>query len=155
FANAIISINQSETAIRDPSKVDVGALRNGLRTAFVTTTLAGSSSAVALASNMLIACQNHKRGLNSAQANRFVQSHLTRIDQLLNERDMLIAAHPEHRFAPVALQEGKILRLLRDGCLFEYAKFNRNVRNYRTGRNSFYVLNIATNAVKATAAHYS
>ncbi len=155
FAAAAIGTRQAALGRTHPSEVDLGDLRDGLRASFVTTILAGSSSAVALASNMAVACQHHRAGYNSAQANRFVQSHLSNIDQLLNEREALVAAHSTHRLAPLAVQEGKILRLLRDGCLFEYARFNRNIRNYRVGRNAFYVLNIATSIVKAAAAQYS
>lgn len=155
FASAVISTQQAAIGRGNPAQVDDAALRSGLQTSFVTTILSGSSSAVSLASSVVIACRNHRSGLSSAQANRFVQSHLSKIDQMLDERETLVAANSEHPLAPMAVQEGKILRLLRNGCLLEYAKFNRNIRNYRTGRNSFYALNVATNVVKATALNCS
>jgi hypothetical protein len=142
---------QSALARKNPASVNLDAFRGALRTGISTTILASASSAVALSANMAVAYQNHRRGYSSAEANRFVLSHLAKIDQMLAERDKLIAPYLSYRYAPIPVQVGKILRLLRDGCLVEYANFNRDVRSYRTSQNAFLALNTATFIVRASA----
>jgi len=152
LAFEITGIDQFGTGRRHPLQINQRALRNSLKAAMTGSIIAGSGSCLELAFNALQAVKNKRHGFDSASANRYVVSKLKQIDELLAQRDALVAAHTDHPAYERAVLEGKILKEMRGAFVNEYAHFNANSRSYLAFQNLFFLLNAGFNAVGATAA---
>lgn len=154
MAFEIIAVDQFNVGRKHPLKIDIGALKGGLRTALVTSIIAGSGSCLELASNTVHAIENKRRGYDSQSANKYVLERKQLIDSLMAERETFVNKHSDHPYYPVWVAEGKVLRELRSAFIYEYSQFHSDMRGYGIYENLFYAINIASNAVGATAAHY-
>jgi hypothetical protein len=125
---------------------------NGLRAAETGSTIAASGSTISLVSNAVRYAKGRKHGFDTRAANQFVASRLQQIDQLLAQREALVAAHPQHPAHDRALIEGKILQAMRGTFVNEYAHFNADTRSASTVENLFYLSNASYNTVGAVAA---
>ena len=136
-------------------KVSPSALHAATATALTGAIIAGCSSCFELGSNALIAFKNKEHGFDPKSADKFVMSHLKRLDELLDEREKLIALHKDNPAYSRAIAEGTILRSLRNAFVNEYGHFHADARGYSTFSNLFYLCNAITAAIGATAAGYA
>jgi len=148
----IAFMEQAKKGRRRPLQVSKPVLHGALTTAMTGAIIGGSGSALELSSNMLQAIKNKRHGFDFKTANKFVVAKLKEIDQLLAQRDALVAAHPEHPGHEGAILEGKILRELRNCFITEYSDFNADTKGYITYQNLFYLLNASYSAVQAAGA---
>jgi hypothetical protein len=137
---------------RRPLTIDKDALRGALATTMTTSIIAASSSGLEFSSNMLRAYKNEKNGYDSHSATKFVSAHLKLIDDLLAEREALVAQNNGSPGYERAVAEGQMLNALRGSFVNEYATFNADTRSYMLYQNMFYVLNASYNTVGAVAA---
>ena len=152
LAFEIVADKQFGTGKHHPLKVSPSALHGAFATAMTGAIIAGAGSCLELASNALLAIKNKRHGFDPGSANKFVISRMRQFDQLLAERDALVAAHPDHPGYARAVVEGRILHELRSAFINEYGHFHADARGYAAFSNLFYLFNAATAAVGATAA---
>lgn len=152
LAFEIIADKQFGIRKHHPLRISSSALHGAFTTAMVGAIIAGAGSCLELSSNTLLAIENKRHGFDPASANRFVISRLKELDQLLAEREALVAAHHDHPGYARAVVEGRIISELRQAFINEYGHFHADARGYATVSNLFYVFNAATTAIGATAA---
>lgn len=148
----ILGIREFGAARSDPEKFNGDNLRKGARAAMITSIIAAAGSTASLGYNTFVAISNERKGYSSKQARQFVKGRLAELDRILDEREAIVAAHPEHRFYALAKSEGKILRLMRSAFVLEFSTFLHDVHRLRVDENLFYVLNSAANAMSAVSA---
>lgn len=148
----IAFVEQANKGRRRPLQVSKPVLHGALTTAMTGAIIGGSGSALELSSNVLQAIKNKRHGFDFKTANKFVVAKLKEIDQLLAQRDALVAAHPEHPGHEGAILEGKILKELRNCFITEYSDFNADTKGYITYQNLFYLLNASYSAIQAAGA---
>jgi len=148
----IMAINQFNIGRNHPLKLSTSALRGAFTTSLITSIIAGSGSALELGNDFLDALKHKREGYDSATAKKYVLAKLDEIDKLLSERENIIAANKEQPGYKRAELESQILSQLRNAFIEEFSAFNIDVRSYAAFRNCFYLFNIATNTLAATAA---
>lgn len=148
----IAFVEQANKGRRRPLQVSKPVLHGALTTAMTGAIIGGSGSCLELSSNMLQAIKNKRNGFDFKTANKFVVAKLREIDQLLAQRDALVAANADHPGHEGALLEGKILRELRNCFITEYSDFNADTKGYSTYQNLFYLLNASYSAIEAAGA---
>lgn len=148
----IAFMEQANKGRRRPLQISKPVLHGALTTAMTGAIIGGSGSALELSSNILQAVKNKRNGFDFKSANKFVVAKLKEIDQLLAQRDALVAAHPEHPGHEGAVLEGKILKELRNCFITEYSDFNADTKSYITYQNLFYLLNVSYSAIEAAGA---
>lgn len=148
----IAFMEQAKKGRRRPLQVSKPVLHGALATAMTGAIIGGSGSCLELSSNMLQAIKNKRHGFDFKTANKFVVAKLKEIDQLLAQREALVAAHPDYPGYQAAVLEGKILKELRNCFIAEYSDFNADTKGYITYQNVFYLLNASYSAVQAAGA---
>lgn len=154
LAFEIVDTEETRKGKRNPLKISQPALKRGLTTAMVGSTIAGAGSAFELTANLAHGIKMRKEGYGSKAANEFIASHLKEIDALLAEREALVSSQPNHPAHERAVVEGRVLACMRDAFVQEYAEFYANTKGYHAFQNSFFLLNSGYNAVTAVAAGY-
>ncbi len=152
LAYEIVAVDELREGRKNPLKIDKGHLRKGLTAAMVGSTVAGASSGLELTRNGILALYNKKRGMDPASANQYVVSHVKQLDELLAERESIVAQHKTHELYEQAVLEGRLMRALRNAAVSEYSVFYKDIKSYRAKENTFYAMNIATNVLGALAA---
>jgi hypothetical protein len=150
LAFEVTGVKQFNEGRNHPLQVNLSALHGALATALVGSVIAGSGASLELASNGALAYKNKRLGFDPRTANRFVVAKVKVLDELLNERDALVAAHTDSPAYDRAVAEGKMLRQIRNASLAEYATFHSDVKGYATFTNLFFLLNALTNSLAAT-----
>lgn len=148
----IAFMEQAKKGRRRPLQVSKPVLHGALATAMTGAIIGGSGSCLELSSNMLQAIKNKRHGFDFKTANKYVVAKLKEIDQLLAQREALVAAHPDYPGYQAAVLEGKILKELRNCFIAEYSDFNADTKGYITYQNVFYLLNASYSAVQAAGA---
>jgi hypothetical protein len=147
--------DQYAKGIRNPRSINTKPLQGGLMATMIGASVAGADSGLELGSNAWLCLKNRRKGLDQHSATSFIQAKLKTINALLAQREALIAARPEHPIYARAVLEGKILRHLNRASLNEYSQFSSDARGQSVFTNSFYLLNVVTNALVATGAGYA
>jgi hypothetical protein len=152
LAFEIVGDKQLGLGKRHPLKISKRALHDATATALTGSIIAGGDSCLELALNELLAVKHKQEGFDPASSRKSVLSQLKQMDELLAEREAFVQAHPEHPAYSRAVIEGNILRELRKAFLNEFATFQTDAKGYATFTNLFLFLNVAANAIGATAA---
>ncbi|MBS1955799.1 MAG: hypothetical protein JST89_16565 [Cyanobacteria bacterium SZAS-4] len=153
LAFEVTGVDQFGVGRKRPLKLDPRPLRGSLAAATTTSIIASSGSMFELSSNVVQMLKNKKHGYDPKSANKYIASKLRHIDELLAQRDALLAANTnDPSYARVAA-EGKILHDLRSSFVNEYSHFNADTSAYRTYQNMFYLLNASYNAIGALGAN--
>jgi len=152
LAFEVVGLKQFGLGRRHPLKISKRALKGATITAMVGSIVAGGGSCAELGSNAWHAIQLKRKGFDGKSANKFVAGKLSEIDQLLGQRDSLVAANSSNPAYDRAVAEGKVLRCMRGAFINEYDRFHSDTNTYRAIQNSFFLLNAGYNAIGATAA---
>jgi len=148
----IVGTKQFNTGRRHPLKLSAPALRGAFTTSMITSIIAGSGSAVELGNNAWDQFQNKRHGYDPPTAKKYVLTKLATVDQLLMRRHAIVETYNGQPGYERAVLEGRILSDLRNAFVEEFAQFHSGIRSYAAFTNTFYLTNIATNTVAATAA---
>ena len=135
-------------------QVNKQSLHGALATVMTGSIIAGSGSAMELGANLLQAVKNKHNGYDHASARKYVSAKLKFIDQLLAQRDALVAANSSSPAYERALVEGQILHEMRNCFISEFSQFSTDTRSYIAFQNSFFLFNAAYNALGALGAYY-
>ncbi len=146
------AIKQFNIGRNHPLQISPHALRSAFTASMTTAIVAGSGSALELSNNFYDALKHRAHGYDPHTAKKYVLSKLKELDQLLDRRDSIVENHKGQPGYKRAVLEGQILTELRNAFVEEFTEFNVNIRSYAAFVNTFYVFNIATNALAATAA---
>ncbi len=153
LAFEITEVDQLGKGRKNPLQIDKRALRGALAATTTTSIIAGSGSLFELSSNVLQMIKNKRHGYDPNSATKYVSTKLKHIDELLAQREALVAANADSPSYERAVAEGKVLHALRSSFINEYSHFNADTSAYRTYQNLFYVLNASYNSVGAMAAN--
>jgi hypothetical protein len=153
LAYECVLVDQLNEGRRHPLRIDKRALKNVSRTAMIGSVIAGSGSALEMTSLALLSARNHTKGFDSRGANAFMSTHLKEVRTLLSQHATYVAQHSDNPQFKQAQLEGKILGLMTDAIVYEYSRFHKDIRGYRTRENVFFALNIASNALGAASLH--
>ncbi len=148
----IMADKQFNTGRKHPLRISFSALRGAFTTSMITSIIAGSSSVLELGNNAYDQFQHKRHGYDPHTAKKYVLAKLANIDNLLARRQAIVEAHNNELGYERAQLEGQILSELRNGFVEEFAQFHSSVRSYAAFTNTFYLTNIATNVLAATAA---
>ncbi len=152
LAFEIVGVNEFGKGRKRPLQISKPALHGALATAMTGSIIAGSGSCFELGANMVQSIKNKRNGFDSKAANKFVVSKLKLIDELLSQREALVASHSDLPGQERAVIEGRLLRQMRNAFTNEYSHFNADTRSYLAFQNMFYLLNASYNAVGAVGA---
>jgi hypothetical protein len=137
---------------RHPLKVSRPALHDALAAAMTGSIIGGSSSCLELGANLWHEWQSCRRGYDPRSARAFVVSKLKQIDELLAQREALVAAHSDDPAHERAVVEGQILRAMRSAFINEFSQFNAHIKGTFAFQNLFLLANASYNAVGAIGA---
>jgi hypothetical protein len=149
LAFEIVGVEQFGKGRRRPLEVSKPALHGALATVTTGSIIAGSGSCLEFGSNFLQTMKNRWHGNDHRAARKFVVAKLKQIDQLLAQRQALVAANTESESYERAVIEGKILRDMRNCFINEFSHFYADTKGYTAFQNTFFLLNAAYNAVGA------
>lgn len=152
LAFEIIGDDQFGKGRKRPLKVSKPALQTALKTAATGSIISASSSCFELGVNALHAFNSYRRGYDRHAASVFVASKLRQIDDLLAQRDALVAAHSDDPAQERAVIEGSILKQMRNSFVNEYSHFNADVGGAFAYQNLFFLLNAGYNTIGAVGA---
>jgi hypothetical protein len=153
LAFEVTGVDQFGKGRKRPLQIDKRALHGALAATTTTSIIAGAGSVFELSSNVVQMIKNKRKGYDSHSATKYVSAKLRHIDELLAQREALVAANTDSPSYARAVAEGKVLHALRSAFLNEYSHFNANTSAYRTYQNLFYILNASYNSVGAMAAN--
>jgi hypothetical protein len=152
LAFEVVGDDQFGKGRRRPLQVSKPALHGALATAMTGSIIAGSGSCLELGSNLLQSIKNKRHGYDHRTANKYVVAKLKEIDQLLAQREAIVASHSDIPGYERAVVEGRILHEMRNCFVNEYSHFNADTASYLAFQNLFFLLNASYNAVGAVGA---
>lgn len=128
------------------------ARKKGLVSANCATIIGGSSSVLELCLDALATMRERRQGFSSEHAVAFIKGILKHVDELVVERERLMA-YPSLSSDRRELLElkGQECKYLRDRLVFEFEQWNIHARQFAWYKNSFYVLNTISNFTRFTA----
>ncbi len=91
----IMAIRQFNIGRNHPLKLSTSALRGAFTTSLITSTIAGSGSALELLNDCFDAIKHKSNGYDPPTAKRYVLTKLDQIDKLLAERENIVAAYKD------------------------------------------------------------
>ncbi len=147
LSSNIVQIGLSGSHIKDPENISLKGTRQGLEVGLVGILLDGGSSVVELCSNGFTAFKNIKNGTSPGAAVKNVVARIKVIDAQIDQRDLLVAKHPELAATQLYQAEGRVLRSFRDWCLSEFADVYADVKSSQASANVYYALDIAADSV--------
>jgi len=147
FANSLVDIDQRGSHLHDPSQINRGAQRKGLASAVVGNAVSGSSSGLELMQNLWVMNRARKEGLSPRDSLDFVKGALKRTDNLLAERELIVAAIPIAGRRRIRESEGVLLQRLRDQLVFEFRRWSVHSRERAWRENTFFAIDALQNYV--------
>ena len=156
MAGAIVDTDQFNKALTNPLNFSPRARQRGNTAVFLGNIIGGSSSLLELASNGLHALKDRRLGFDRKRATQYLVTRTRRFDLLLAERARLLESRSGNaRESDLYKAETKVLTALRELIVYEHCRFEMGKTGFRASENIFYGLNVATNAVGATASEFA
>lgn len=126
-----------------PERINPRPLRNTTRANVAAMAITAGGSCAEVALDALADRARRRRGLDQRSANRFVRAKIADIDELLAQRDLLVASNYRERGGPGGDAEGRLLRDLRSSIVDEYVQWHAADRGQAIATNAFYLMNAA------------
>lgn len=144
LASVIPGITEPGKYLARPERVNQNALKNATTVGLVGIVFQGGSSAFELWSNTLLTLKHIAKKEDPASARRYVTRVLKEIDQLLAQRNAVVAKHEGATDYKVWNIESRLLKLFRDGLVYEFANVYADVRSEQSSANVYYGLDVAS-----------
>jgi hypothetical protein len=138
--------------LNTPQTVSKSTLRAALSTSLVGTTVGASGSVIEVGSNVVRGFKNRSKGFDIKTAARYFVRLLGEFDDLLIEREYLVAEHKRDSSYRMLTIESDIYRQLRAFYLNEFLQFHENTAGFRNYETVFYALNAIGDILEASAA---
>jgi hypothetical protein len=155
MGSAAIGVYSFGKGLADVENVKSRTLRSSYNVGLIGTALGGSSSAVELSSNALLAIKNKLKHHDPSTAKQRFRQRLANLDSILKERAELVASLDDTKLRQLYEHEGVVLKEFRDWCIYQFADVYADVKSYQASNNVFYVLDIAINSLGAASYLYS
>jgi hypothetical protein len=152
LGNNVVDIAQRADAFNDPGRLSIAALRRGLASSITGNTISGTSSALELAQNTLVILRANHAGFSPGESLATVKAHLKEIDDLLAERDHLIAtSNLSEEERKVRSIEGHVMERIRDQLVQEFTKWSVYSREFMWHENTFFTIDSLQNFTQVAA----
>lgn len=150
--NTIVGLRQNVRGWNQPQLVSDTALRKGFSSAMVGTMLGGASSSVELIADGMQTLHDRKMGFSPKRALSFEKHKVNHINQLLAVRDdLMVESRLTGNRRELVELKGQMCRYIRDRLVSEFEQWYIHAREYSCYRNTFYALNVITNATRFAA----
>lgn len=145
LAQNIMLISELGRNLGTPDRVSPGILKASNEVALVSSAIGASASTFELMSNGWTAIQNKmkKRDPKTA-ANEFIK-RVKEIDSLLLERSSTLNQCPSSKIKEALVEEGNLLKHLRDWCVSDLTDIWADVKSYQAGNSAFFAMDAAAN----------
>lgn len=143
LASNIINMVETAEHFKTPNTTNGHVLTNSCTVGEVASIIGGSSSALELGSNALIAVKNKIQKKDPKTARLTVVDVLREIDDLTRRRNAAVERYRSHPAYEIFVAEGKVLKSFRDWCVYEFCDVYADVKSYEASCNVFYVLDIS------------
>lgn len=150
-AATTIPIVETGRNLKHPTNVRRGPLIKSYRVGIVGSCLGGGSSAMEFGSNCYTAVKNKVQHKDPGSVKNEVKRRLAEIDQLSAQRETLIHQLPDDNLLAVCHAEGRVLKLFRDWCVYEFADVYADVKAYQASNSLYYLMDVTANTLVGTA----
>lgn len=144
LAAVIPGITEPGKYLDRPERVNQRILKNATTTGMIGIIFQGGSSALELGSNALLTIKHIIKKEDPGSARKYVAKVLKEIDVLLAERSALVEKHKESEDYKIWNVESLLLKLLRDGLVYEFANVYADVRSEQSSANVYYGLDVGS-----------
>ena len=151
LAGTLTDLVERGRGFNRPLIVSKTARRRAIQLSVVGSAISGGASGLELAQNTWIMLQARKNGYSPRDAHAFVCGTVKRTEQLLQEREKLVASEENPRMRKAREVEGSLLRHIRQQLLFEYRNWSSNSRDLAWRENCFYAIDSLQNFAGMTA----
>lgn len=134
-----------------PKIVSKTARRRATQISIIGSAISGGASGLELAQNTWIMMQARKKGYSPGDANAFVCGSVKRTNQLLQQRDQLVASEFDPKLHKARELESALLRHIRQQLLYEYRKWSSSSRELAWRENCFYTIDSLQNFAGMTS----
>lgn len=151
IAATTIPIVETGKNLKHPTNVRRGPLIKSYRVGIVGSCLGGGSSAIEFGSNVYTAVKNKVQHKDPGAVKKEVMRRIAEIDKLAAERETLIHQLPDDKLLAVCHSEGRVLKLFRDWCIYEFADVYADVKAYQASNSIYYLMDVTANTLVGTA----
>lgn len=151
LAGTLTDLVERGRGFNRPQIVSKTARRRALQLSVVGSAISGGASGLELAQNTWIMMQAKKKGYSPKDAHAFVCGAVKRSEQLLKERDQIVASETDPTLRKARELEGTLLRHIRQQILFEYRKWSSSSRELAWRENCFYTIDCLQNFAGMTS----
>jgi hypothetical protein len=144
FANSMVDIKQRTRGLDNTDLISKNAERKGLNCDVTGHALGGTSSALELAQNGIVALMARHKGFSPKQSVKYVKGGIDIIDNLLRERERLVTAGSTAE-QPVRVLQGRLLKHIRNQVIFEFTQWSINSREVAWRENVFFLIDTMQN----------
>lgn len=144
LASVIPGITETGKYLARPERVNQNALKRATTVGLIGIIFQGGSSAFELGSNSLLTIKHMVKKDDPASARKYAAKVLKEIDLLLTQRNALVAKHEGFTDYKVWNIESRLLKLFRDGLVYEFANVYADVRSEQSSANVYYGLDVAS-----------
>jgi hypothetical protein len=144
LAAVIPGITEPGKYLDRPERVNQRVLKNATTTGMIGIIFQGGSSALELGSNTLLTLKHIIKKEDPGSARKYVTKVLKEIDALLAQRLALVEKHRDSDDYKIWSVETLLLKLFRDGLVYEFANVYADVRSEQSSSNVYYGLDVAS-----------
>ncbi len=141
----IMLVSELGRNLGTPDRVSNRILKASNEVAIVSSAVGAGASTFELLSNGWTALQNKRKKRDpKTAANEFIV-RVKEIDSLLQERSNTLSSCPESRIKQALLEEGALLKHLRDWCVSDLTDIWADVKSYQAGNSAFFAMDACAN----------
>lgn len=140
FSNTIVDLSQRARGLNNPSLVSRSSLRHGLICATIGQSITGTSSGIALLTNLRETWDASREGYSPAHAIATVKQLAETIDLLLITRTRLLVDDEIHDSNKNLILQGRVLEHLRNQLVFEFKTWSIASREVEWSENVFFAI---------------
>lgn len=144
LASVIPGISEPGKYLARPERVNQNVLKRATTTGLIGILFQGGSSAFELGSNTLLTIKHIVKKEDPGSARVYAAKTLKDIDALLAQRHSIVGKHRASSDYKIWQIEGLLLKLFRDGLVYEFANVYADVRSEQSCANVYYGLDVAS-----------
>jgi hypothetical protein len=142
-----IPIIETGKNLKHPTDVRPAVFRATNRIGVVAASVGGGSDVIELSSNVLTAVKNKLQHKDPGSVKKELIHRTKTIDTLAAERAALVAQLEDASIKEICECEGKLLKLFRDWCIYEFADVYADVKAYQSSNNVYYAMDLTANSL--------
>lgn len=137
--------------LKHPTDVRPELFRASNRIGVAGTSVGAGSDLIELSSNTFTAVKNKLQHKDPGSVKKEMIRRVKEIDALSAERAAMVAQMEDPLVKEICESEGRLLKLFRDWCIFEFADVYADVKAYQASNNVYYFWDLTGNVLSCSA----